>query len=448
MSCCTVKRTKTNSASKEYDALKQHFDDVELKQHEKYQLLTLKDKAKSSTNMDWIVWLQIKIAADTANPNHSASNAENLSSVCKPILDWIEILKVPYEKKVSQLNLFGESEDDEDEIIPQRPTDDKGWDKYWKDSQKAKRNFLKKNYTFLELFNIDFYQYSNVDYRKKLPSMEEVRELYKKAITLGKDNAGRYDEFWFDTPTYLKDTQMSDFELRSRLKHAVRLHLVPYTRYFSASYDLSYTNHSSDDKESSIAYKYFLDGERLSMSGWHDFDKQDLPSYAGVFDTEMLSWIREELNIEYVEAISDENILKENLKYYFSSLLWYGKDEYDFDNKIKTFKDWKQFKSHITTYLKEQGISTNGGGNGYSLDGLSGDYSRDKKGSITITQSIDDRLAMNRSIEGLLENDYEEFIIYDIKGDEIYKQAFELLNGIHIEKSTQTSLFDFMELAA
>jgi len=447
MSCCTIKKNKTNSASKEYDALNKHFDSVELEQHEKYQLLILRDKASTSKNIDWIVWLQIKIAADTANPNHSASNAENLSSVCKPILDWIEILKVPYEKKVSQVNLFGESEDDEVETMPERPTGEKGWDKYWKDSNKAKINYLKKNYTFLELFNINFYEYSNVDYRKKLPTMEEVRELYKQAITLGKDNAGRYEEFWFDTPRYLKDTPMSDFELRSRLKHAVRLHLVPYTRCFSASYDMSYTNHSRE-REETTDYKYFLDGERLSMSGWHDFDKQDLPNYVGVFDTEMLSWIREELNIEYVDAISDENILKENLKNYFSSLLWYGKDEYDFDNKIRTFKDWKQFKSHITAYLKEKDIKPNGGGSGYSIDGFDGDYSLDKKGSVIITQSIDDRLLMNRSIEALLENDYEEFIIHNIKGDDIYKLAFELLNGIHIKKSTQTSLFDFMELAA
>ena len=448
MSCCVIKKSKTNSASKEYDALKQHFDSVELEQHEKFHLLTLRDKAKSNTNIDWVVWLQIKIAADTANPNHSASNAENLSSVCKPILDWIEILKVPYEKKVSQVNLFGESEDDEVETMPERPTDDKGWDKYWKDLQKAKMIFLKKNYTFLELFNIDFYQYHDIDYRDKLPTMEEVRKLYKQAITLGKDNAGRYEEFWWDNPSYLKDTPMSDFELRSKLKHAIRLHLVPYTRYFSASYDLSYTNHSQEDKNNRKDYKYFLDGERLSMSGWHDFDKQDLPSYKGVFDIEMIDWIRKELNIEYVNPISDENILKENLKYYFNSLLWYGKDEYDFDNKIKTFKDWKQFKSHITAYLKEKDINSNGGGSGYSLDGFDGDYSKDKKGSVIITQNYDDRLAMNRTIEGLEENNYGELIVHDIKGDDIYKLAFELLNGIHIEKSTQTSLFDFMKLAA
>lgn len=31
---------------------------------------------------------------------------------------------------------------------------------------------------------------------------------------------------------------------------------------------------------------------------------------------------------------------------------------------------------------------------------------------------------MDRNIDGLLENDYGEFIIHNIKGDEIYKQAF------------------------
>jgi len=428
LSCCTIKKNTTSSVE-ELNKLGKYFDEVVLEKKEKYQLLTLRDKT-NKPNYDFIVWLSIKVSYGYNNKKfHSnKTDEEMLINVCKSILDWIDILKNFEKSDVGkQLSLFDDGSDDDLEQEPDTPTSDGNWSAYFKKRDAIRKRNLMKKYSFFELLDIDYYTYSGIDYRKRLPSIDKIRELTKQAILKGKDNPGRYDEFWWDTPSCLtRDGALSDIELKQRLSFGIRLFLLPYKRYFRVWTDDSYSVHSSAE---SIHYRYYLDGEKLSTCSSHDNDKLDLPLYNDLYNAEMLDWIRDTLNIPYKDVISDDDILRENLK------SWFRYDKFDKD--VNTAKDWKQFKAKAS--LK---VSTNGGGCGYSLDGFDASFSYDKKGSIVISQPCEQRIALNRNIENLEISKYksESYIVFKISGDEIYKKAFKLFNNKEI--ANQVSLFD------
>ncbi len=438
MSCCTVKAT--SPISKELDVLKKMFDEVVIEKRERYQVLTLRDVARKP-NYDYVVWLQLKIQLGYSNKNtHTLRSDEDmLKGVLKPLLDWIDRLK-GFEKfsQPKQVNLFGESEN-ELEPEPESPKngEERAWGGYFKKYNEVRKRNLMKKYTFFELFHPSSYLYSEIDYRKKLPTLEEARELYKRAILRGKDNSGRYDDFWWDYPQYITEADgLSDIELKARL-HFIRVFLIPYWEYPYISPDLSYSEHKAGGD---TYYRYYLDGTKLSTSGPHDNDKMELPSYENLFDTEFLKWVRETLDVPYKEPISDKEILKENLNHFFNSLLWYERKNYDWLTKINTVKNWKQFKADIMSFLKDKGIECNGGGSGYSIDGFSGHVLLDKKGEIRVEQDCQIRQKLNRNLD-LEINDYNRYVVHKLVGDEIYKKAFELFNKKEV--TNKVSLFDF-----
>ena len=206
--------------------------------------------------------------------------------------------------------------------------------------------------------------------------------------------------------------------------------------------DLSY---NVNEIPKGVDYAFYLDGERLSFSLVSiRTDEAILDTlrtfYRGVFNTELLEFIRETFRIEKAEAISDEDILKENIESYFESLLSYERDNYDFKEKIQFSKDWKQFKRDIIAFLKEKGIEHNGGGSGVSLDGFRGWKSIDRKGSITVEQNCQYRKSLGRDIE-LPVNDYGRYVVWDLQGDEIFKKAYELFKEKKVVKPT---LFDIL----
>lgn len=440
MSCCTVKQT-TSSSSKHYNLIKKHFDNVELIHKEKYQQLILKDKAPAASNVDWVVWLDIKIAYQTQNPNYSKKDIELLDSVCEKIYDLLDLLRMPDTKINKQLSLF-DDECDIEEKMPEQPKNDGGWDKYFRECKRVAKSRLKKRYTFLELFDITFYQYTGIDHRKELPSIEEFKTIYKSVILEGKENPGRHDSFWIDNLNYLIKEPLSDIELIHRLKSIVRIYLAPYTKYFMANYDLSYTDHSSKSKEPKIAYRFYTNGDKISHHWGLDYDKQELPSYAEIFDIELLSWVRETLNIPNKEFVSDEDVLKQNIEWFLDGMLWYGKKEYNWKSKIKTFRSYKEFYSHLKAFLKSKNIDSNGGGSGYSVDGFSGWLDRDRDGKVEVTQKINDRITMNRSVENLELKYNDEVIVYRLTGKEIYQKAYELF--AKNENVKEMTIFDFL----
>lgn len=422
--CCTIKNKKTD-LNKELNTLKNMFDEVIISQKEKYQLLTLRDKANKE-NYDYVVWLEVRVANSYSNGWSSTSGEELMQRVLKKLVLWVDKLKGFEISTPKQLSLFEEEIQDA--------------------SSKSKIEIIKEKYSFFELFNPKYEVYTGIDHRLNLPSKEEIRELYKKAILKGMKNPGRdNDWFWFDTPEYVAvQDGLSDFELRDRL-NSIRLFLVPYTEYFCCFIDDSLTDHSREDKSPEISYRYYLDGRRgLSISGPHDIETLDLPSYDDIFNAELLEWVRETLNVPVLEAISDEDILKENLEHYFNRLIAYNVDEFDYMSRINKAVDWKTFKAEITSFTKKHCIGNNGGGSGYSIDGFYGSYSIDKKGNIKITQLIEDRIALNRDVENLEVGgrNNDNVVVFDLSADEIYKKAFELFNA---KKAViELTIFDFL----
>lgn len=439
MSCCEVK--KEASYTKELEKLKKYFDEVTLEDKEKYTLLELKDRANRSS-YDYIVWLSIKIQKGYTNKlvYSSKTDEEMVEKVCSSILDWIDILK-NFEKKETkkQLSLFEELNESNDEL-EKEPINDGNWGKYSRECERVRKSNLMKQYGFFDLLNIAYYTYSGIDYRKKLPTVDEVRELFKKAISLGKDNPDKdYGWFSFDNLDFLFDNGgLSDYELKNRLRW-IRIYLLSYKSFFSVDTDLSYTAFPYKD---SVYYRYYLDGTRLSTIGYHDNDKLELPTYDELFDKEFLLWIRDFIGIKNKEVISDEEILKDNIKSFFDSFLWYERNNYNFVEKINTFSNWKEFKKDLYDFCKEKGLGKqNGGCSGCSIDDFGGWINLDKKGNIKVTQDYKTREELKRNTDDLKVDDYGKYIVWDLTGDEIYKKAFELFNKK--ESAKKTSLFDF-----
>jgi hypothetical protein len=451
MSCCTIKK-ETSSAIKELDILKSKFDEVVLEDMKDYRLLTLRDKANKS-NYDWITWLQVKIPYGSSKKDGYVSprtSEEYLSGVCKSIFDWVDILK-NFEKsnKNKQLSLFSDDSEDDLETEPEMPSSENGnWEKYFKACNKVRKNNLMKQYSFFELCDLVDAWYSYREpwvietWKKQLPSSDkEMIELVKDAIIKGTstdEGRGRFDDYWWDDEYgYMTcDGALSDIELINRVKSLIRLYLVPYTSYFHVNTDLSY---SSWIREEQTEYRYWFDGKKIIGSSWSA--EKDLPPYE-LYDLEFIDWLRNYFGIPYRDVVSDDFVLERNLCHFFTSMLWYGSDEYDHKAKINTFKDWKQFKADILSFLKKKNIDgSNGGGSGYSIDGFASSYDKGGKGSIKIKQSMDVRINLNRTVDESTLDDYGYVEIFNLSGDDIYKEAFRVLKK---ETVKQTSLFDFM----
>ena len=190
------------------DDLKKHFDVVEIDDsHEKYNLLTCKDIVRrSGTIINYSVWIQLKI--NKAHPtkfkySQSKDSKAYLEDCISNLLDWVELL-VNFEKKNSnkQLSLFEEDNVDELEKEPPSPTggEDNSWNSYYRKVEKVRKNNLKKQFTFFQLFNdhAASWLYEDIDWRKFLPTQDEFETIFKNIILKYKDNPGRYEDGWFD----------------------------------------------------------------------------------------------------------------------------------------------------------------------------------------------------------------------------------------------------------
>jgi hypothetical protein len=441
-SSCSFKPKKVSLVS--LQGLKSHFDQVMLERMEDFNLLTLRDKANKS-NYDWIIWLQVKIPFGDHNTCSIRTDEEYIEGVCKEILTWVDLLK-NFEKKSEpkQLSLFGEElGDDELEIEPESPTsgEDRSWSKYWRERERVRVSNLKKKYSFFEL--VDFHSswlvyhepYVVQSWIRQLPQNNlEMIELVKDAIIKGTsgDYDNRNDEFWWDDDTnYMKrDGALSDYDLIARVKQLIRLYLVPYTEYFSVSTDLSY---SAWDRKEQTSYRFWFDGRKLNGCSWLRND--ELPTY-DLYDSDFILWLRNHFDIPHKEVISDDDILRENIKGLFGRVF---KDDFDAMKEIELAKDFNQFKARANAHVK----LGNDGGSSYSIDGFRARFNLygGKNGDvITIEQSIQQRLELNRPVEGLKESNYGLYV-WKLNFAQALEQAYRLFKK---ETKKQTTLFDFL----
>lgn len=425
--------------------LKKHFDEVLLERTEFCNLLTLRDKANRA-NYDWIVWLQVKIPFKDHNSHSGESHEQYIEGVCKNILNWVDLLKNFDKSESKQLSLFNDGSDDEMEHEPESPrgASDGNWSKYNRECEKVKINNLKKKYSFFELCDISnswnaYHDPSVVQsWINKLPKTNaEMIELVKAAIVKGtssEDGHGRFEEFWWDDSSgYMtRDGALSDFEMIDRVKRLIRLYLVPYTRYFHVSTDNSFSSWEFKEK---AEFRFWFDGKNIQGMSW--LKSEDLPEYE-LFDYGFISWLREYFGIPEKEVISDDDILKRNLIGLFERAF----NKFDVIDEIKKAKNVNEFKSKALAHAK----LGNGGGSGYSIDGFSGSYDlfQGKKGHVlSIKQSIQQRLQLNRSIEGMEADSYDNQRVYvfQLTFVQALEKAYELFGS---PKPKQLDLFDFL----
>lgn len=430
------------------EGLKKHFDEVLLERTQSCNLLTLRDKA-NRVNYDWIVWLQVKIPFKGHNSHAGESDEKYIEGVCKNILDWVDLLKNFDKTESKQLSLFDDGSEDVLEKVPEMPKsgEERSWSKYHNECERIKKNNLKKKYSFFELCSIanSWHSYNDPSvvqsWIDKLPkSNAEMIELVKDAIIKGTSSEkghGRFEDFWWDDECkwMTRDGALSDFEIIARAKGLVRLYLVPYTRYFHVDTDLSY---SSWEFETKKAYRFYFNGREIEGMTWLKSD--GLPKY-DLYDEEFIAWLRNYFKIPHKDVISDDDILRENLKGLFERA--FNKDErskFDVFDELKKAKNVNEFKAKALAHAK----LGNGGGSGYSVDGFRGSYDlfQGKKGHVlTISQSIHQRLSLNRKIEGLAIDRDKDVIVWKLTFVQALEKAYELFGP---QKPKQLDIFDFL----
>lgn len=428
------------------DELKKKFDIVEIDEsHDRYNLLTCKDIVrKTGSLIQYCVWLQLKInkkiEIETEKFLSIKDSKEYIESCIKSINDWSEKL-INFENKNQQLSLFEEHNNVELEKEPESPKggEDNAWNSYHKKVDKVRKNNLMKQYSFFELFNdhSSFWLYKDIDFRKSLPSYDETINLIKNLIIKYKDNPGRYEDGWFDDgyEWITRDGALSDIELYNRVMFQTRLYLVPYKEYFHVSTDDSYSKFIFEE---STSYRFYLGNGKFEHCGSSDLDKYELPKY-DFFNEEFIAWLRETFNVPYKDIDSDDEVLKDALKQFFDGYLWYGKEEYNWQERIKNFKDWKVFKNDFFNFKKEKNIDNNGGSSLCADDGYRGSLCFDKSSyGIEIYHKNSIREKIGREIKPS-HNDNES-LIFKLKGDEVFKKAFELFSS----NTKQLTLLDFL----
>lgn len=90
-----------------------------------------------------------------------------------------------------QLSLFERDNVDELEKLPSPNCgEDNSWNSYYKKVEKVRKNNLKKQFTFFQLFNDHSasWLYEDIDWRKFLPTQEEFETIFKNIILKYKDN--------------------------------------------------------------------------------------------------------------------------------------------------------------------------------------------------------------------------------------------------------------------
>ena len=443
--CAQPKKVSLTSLA----GLKKHFDEVLLERTELCNVLTLRDKANRA-NYDWIVWLQVKIPFKGHNSHAGESDEKYIEGVCKDILSWVDLLKnFDKSEQKTQLSLFDDGSSDELECEPEAPTNssDGSWSKYRRECEKVKVNNLKKKYSFFELCDIsnswNSYHEPHLvqSWIDKLPkSNKEMIELVKEAIikgTTSEKGYGRFEEFWWDDEyNYMRrDGALSDFEIIARVKRLIRLYLVPYTRYFHVYTDNSFT---SWEHKTETDYRFWFDGRKIQGMSWLKTD--DIPEY-DLFDYEFIAWLREYFSIPEKEVISDDDIVRINLKDLFNRVYPKNKANFDVLDEIKKAKNFNEFKAKMLANAK----FSMGGGSAYSIDGFSGyiDLCNGKKGIVLkISQSKKIRLLLNRNIdENMAEDSYGDVYVFKLTFVQALEKAYELFGS---QKPKQLDLFDFL----
>lgn len=326
------------------------FDNVIHEQYENYQTLELSNNVKRGI-IEKEVYLKLSIAQYTANRNA----IECLEGAINSLLPWLELLINCDEKPNNeQLCLFGSSVDDELEKEPETPTssDDNSWSRYFRKVENVRISNMKKKYKFFELFNpiCWWWAYHTLNYKKFIPSNEELENHIKLKILEYKDKPGRYKEVWFDTYRDIFNKSMSDIELYNCVLGAFRFYLVPFKEKHGVFFDNSYTIHSEPSEE--ITYMFYFSMNKLNIyySPIHNIhNSEDFKEY-DFYNPSFISFLRETFNVKECEPLNDDIVRERVFKIIFDEITIKWKEILNNSSSYKVFKKalMKKLKNKIS----------------------------------------------------------------------------------------------------
>lgn len=289
---------------------------------------------------------------------------------------------------------------------------------------------------------IDFSQYEN-----QLPTYDELKEYV--IYTLNHIADGNYrdietDKFsvqiWSDYLQKIIGKDMTDIELYSSVMSNIRIHLLPESKTIEAT-------NLFEEAVVKTNYSLYWEGRSGKIEKGYSYVANIISSISFHQDEEIIYMLRQIFKSKQIECISDEEILKQSIVHVLKSMLWWKRDEYDLENRIKTFKNSNQFKADLGNYLKANNIDTNGGGAGPLQDTYRYSYNNEfSKPKLVIDMDKEYRSSLDREIDETLPPRYfqndDRATVYHLEDSEFWKVAFVVLKG---DPAKELNLFDFMQ---
>lgn len=444
-------KVKDISCVKGFDILKKSFDNVILENLETHQTLEISNNV-SKNGIDKVVYLKLNISYSGSG---GRGPKECLEGAIDDMLPWLDLLINHDEKdikKSTQLSLFDDNSSGiELEPEPEHPTKDSGWDKYFRDREKVRLSNLKKEYSFFELFDplCWWWTYHSFDYKKFIPTHEQMLSIVKEKICKYKDGDGRYKDAWFDNAKSINGKAISDIELYNKVMNRLRVYIAPWIVHSGPMLDDSYTKHL--EKSTKESYLFYFGGGRLDLNysalrnsinieNKYKFGQlQDKLQSYDFYTPEFISFLRETFNADKKEPLNDNSAREILLKSFAKSI------KSSWESELNNSSSYKEFKSRLLNGIKQNDIQM-------KHEPLSEDYSfvmNFVKGvpHLRIEQRTNTRIKLGYEFDKSADIDWWKYIVEFIEGDEVYKQIFNLYKTSTIPKIIQTSLFDFLGAA-
>lgn len=436
------------------DKLFKSFDNVIHENLENHQTLELSNNVNKN-GIDKVVYLKLNISY---SGNGGRKAKECLEGAIEDLLPWLDLLLNHDEKENKntnkQLSLFEDdiSNDVEYEVEPETPSSEGNWDKYFRTCHRVRINNMKKDYSFFELFDplTWWWAYHSFNYKKFIPTHEDLLQQVKDAILEYKDIGGRHDDVWFDNPKYVTSAgPLSDIELYIRVMGTLRLYLVPWKVHNGVFYDDSFTKHS--DKGIRNSHLFYFDGDKLQLnySSLKNYintsSKQEygyLQDELAVYDfytPEFISFLRETLDVEEGEPLTDDSAKDILLKAFVGSI------NSEWEKILNNSKSPKDFKTKLFNNVNPKEVN-------FKHVSLTENYSfvmnLDKNiPYLRIEQRTITRKRLNYYFEENTDLTYWKYIVECIEGDEVYKLIHNKYKSTSTSNIFQTTLFDFMGAA-
>lgn len=432
------------------EILRKSFDNVIHEINELYQTLELSNNVNKN-GIDKVVYLKLNIALSSSS---GRGVKECIEGAVGNLVPWIDLLLCHDEKKtkVSQLSLFNDDVEEDLEKEPESPKGETGnWDKYFRNRDKSRINNMKKKYKFFDLFDplTWWWAYHIFDYKKFIPTQEDMLVLVKNAIVKYKDNDGRHDDVWLDNTSYVRNKTLSDTELFSRVMSILRLYIQPWQIHRSCMYDDSYTIHL--EPISKTGYLFYMDNGKIYLhysaikNSINMDNKQEKGAFRDelitydLFTDELISFLRNEFNVSECEPLNDSEAKKILIKSFADSV------NNDWQNILNNSSTYKEFKTKLFHNVDMKQINLK-----HPI--LTDDYdfvmNMDKTTPhLQITQRTNTRKRLDYSFDGSFDMEYWKYIVEFVEGDEVFKLLFNLYREETVPRIIQTTLFDFLGAA-